>query len=396
MISRRAFFKLAGLGALALLEAAEARRAHALSDWRELLVSYRNGALNNYWEQNGRRALLASHLYSGIFLRDSFWGTLGLEDADYASDCYRWFAERQFENGQVPSAVALYPEQANLFAPQDDEGTLLFVIASDWLARTRHKIETDRVTRAYEFIQTHAPEDVYVTAPGAFRYWLDTVQFEVSDALAYNQGLLCLARRAMVNLGLGQVNEGHVAAAQRAYRSFFDARAGYVRCARASRFASAQDVSALLPEFLSRYLYGEVILSDESVIAHANHVLTTASVWNRDGTLAGIKVFSSASGAFFPMNWFYVPGLNLPGRYHNGGHWPLFSIVLLALAYRITRGEMYARRAGELVWNELASDPRSKEFVVMTPGAVGTFDADRTDYTWNALIPAACRWAGLA
>lgn len=393
-LTRRAFLSLTGLAALSLLLHPQAQAAEQ-TDWRELLVHYRNGALNNYWEQNGRRALLASRLYPGIFIRDSFFGTLGLEDSQFGSDCYRWFAESQMEQGQIRSAVPLLPDQANLLQAHDDEGTLLFVIASDWLTRAHRKIEPQPVVRAYDFAQTHTQEDFYVSPPGAFRYWLDTMQLEVSDALAYNQGLLCLARRAMVNLGLAKVNEGHVAAAQRGYRSFFDNARGYVQCAKASRFASAQDVSALLPEFLSRYLYNEAILSDSMVLAHVNRILGNAAVLARNGTLVGLKVLSASSGAFFPPAWFFVPGDNIPGRYHNGAHWPLYSIVILALAYQITRSSTYARQIGEMVWNELAADPHSKEFVVLTPGAVGTSDPARSDYTWNSLIPIACRWSGL-
>lgn len=396
MISRRHFLKFSALTALAVIGASNTRQAAAQSDWRELLVAYRNGALNNYWEQNGRRALLASHLYPGMFMRDSFLGALGLEDADLGSACYRWFAESAMPSGQIRSAVPLTPEQANLLQSQDDEGSLLFLIASDWLVRTRHKVEPERVVRAYGFVQAHAPSDFYVSAPGAFRYWLDTVRLPASDTLAYNQGLFCLARRALVRLGLARVNEGHVAAAQRAYRSFFDAALGYVKCAHASLLASVQDVSALFPEFLSRYLYGEAILSDAMVLAHVRRILGNASVLARDHTLAGIKVLSLPTGAFLSPAWFDVPGLNRAGNYQNGAHWPLYSIVMLALAYQITRDPTYARQIGELVRNELAADAHSKEFIVLTPGAVGTFDPVRSDYSWNALIPVACRWAGLA
>jgi hypothetical protein len=48
------------------------------------------------------------------------------------------------------------------------------------------------------------------------------------------------------------------------------------------------------------------------------------------------------------------------------------------------------------VYNELAQDHQSKEVIRLTPGAVGSFDALRCNYTWNALTSAACRWAGLA
>lgn len=393
MIKRRIFLQLTALTGLSLLT--PARTIAESVNWRDLLIHYRNGALNNYWEKNGRRALKASRIYPGIYLRDALWGTLGLQDMDYLRDCYQWFADAQLENGQIRGAVALEPELTGELESHDDESTLLFILASERLRRAQHKVETSQVERAYAFAQTHVIDDLYISPPGAFRYWLDTMLLERADALAYIQGMFCLARRAMASLGWGDVNEGHVVAAQRGYRSFFDSTRGYVSCGKFSRFASAQDVSAVFPEFLSRYLYDERILEDEMLVRHANRILANASVNAHDGTLVGIKNLSAANGAFFSPTWFAVPGLNLPGVYQNGGHWPLYSLVLLALAYSITREARYERWVGELVWNELVQTLQSQEFIVLSPGAVGTSDSARADYSWNALIPVALQWCGL-
>jgi hypothetical protein len=51
---------------------------------------------------------------------------------------------------------------------------------------------------------------------------------------------------------------------------------------------------------------------------------------------------------------------------------------------------------GQMVVNELAVDRQPKEFIRLTPGAIGTFDPGRSNYTWNALIRTACEWCGLA
>jgi hypothetical protein len=395
MLKRRAFLQLSGLTVLSLLAPAHSK-ADEQATWSELLVHYRNGALNNYWEQNGRRAMLASRLYPGIYIRDGlFWGPLALEDPKFGADCYKWFADSQMESGQIRSAIALEPGVTGELESHDDEGTLLFVLASDWLSRARHKIEMERVERAYGYVETHVVNDLYVSPPGAFRYWLDTVELDTAETLAYNQGMLCLARRALLNLGSRRVNEGNVAAAQRGYRAFFDAASGYVKCGSASRFAFAQDVSALFPEWLSRYLYGEPILDDEMIVRHTNRILANAAVRGNDGTLVGIKVLSTSGGSFFSPAWFFAPGLNRPGVYHNGAHWPLYSIVMLTMCYRITGDERYAKSIGELVVNELTHLGHSLEFIALSPGAVGTIDPARADYTWNALIPLACRWCGL-
>jgi hypothetical protein len=388
-ISRRGFLKLSGaaLGALTL--------AHVPStgDWPGLLDDYEAAARGNIVEVEGRRALLSSPLYPGIYVRDSLFGAWGLGDAALGFDCYQWFAETQLESGQVRTAAPLHPHEH--FEPQDDESSLLFVIASDWLRRRGYRLDEERIARAYAWVQTHVRDHTYISPPGPFRYWADTVSPNFSEAIAYNQGLLCLARRAMTSMGLGGVTAGDVAAARECYRSFYDATWGYLTLGKHSRFARTQDVSAIFPEFLSRYLYDEPILADEMVVSHAARIRRNASVYYADGRLAGLKVISAASGDFLPQTWFHAPTLNSPGEYHNGGYWPLYTLVALALAYAITGYNLYTQIIAQLVVNELAADHQPKEIIKLAPGQVGTFDPARANHTWNALIRAACVWCGL-
>jgi len=394
--SRRHFIKLAGAAALGVLAPWRLGSVNAAEDWHDLLGYYGASTRSNIVEISGRRALLSSRLYPGTCIRDAlFWGPLALGDANLGLECYQWFAETQMENGQIRSAVPLHPEEAQWLEPKDDEGGLLFVIASDWLRRQGFALDTSRIERAYAWVQTHVRNHTYISSRGPFRYWADTVSPNVSEAITHNQGLLCLARRAMRNMGLGGVTDQDVAAAQARYRSFYNAGLRYVTLGKYSNFAWAQDISVVFPEFLSRYLYNEPILTDAMAVGHVERILRNAAVYFADGRLAGIKVISSSRGAFLPQSWFFASGLNPPGDYQNGGYWPVYSIVALALAYSITHDVKYAQIIEQLVVNELAPDHQSKEIIRLTPGAVGTFDPARSNYTWNALIPTACWWCGL-
>lgn len=397
-LSRRAFLLAA---ALALMGGCRPKASFPsdTEGWHELLLDYEQCARDNVVEVDGRRAMLASPLYPCTYIRDAlFWGPLALGDSDLGLDCYLWFAGSQLPSGQIRSAVALRPAQEPLCIPTDDEGTLLFVIASDWLDSQghRHSLDMDRIAAAYAWVQTHVRDDLYVSAPGPFRYWADTVSPDVEEVISHNQGLLCLARRAMVRLGLLGVSEAQVLAAQQGYRSFYSATDGYVHLGKNSRFAKAQDISAVFPEFLSRYLYGERILSDQMVLSHVTRILGNAAVYTAGRRLAGIKVISSPGGGFLDPSWFHEPSLNPRGDYQNGGYWPMYTIVALALAYSISRSETYKATVAQLVINELAEDHQPKEVIRLTPGAVGTFDPARCNYAWNALIALACRWSGLA
>jgi hypothetical protein len=392
-LSRRNFLRLSGLvlGGVLLNRIGLAK---PWIDWRSLLPLYEASARRNIVSVNGRRAMLSARLYPGIYIRDAlFWGPLALGDAALGYECYRWFAESQLESGQIRSAVPLDPEDAGWLEPKDDEGGLLFVIAADWLRQHGYRPDAERIERAYGWVQEHVRDHAYISPRGPFCYWADTVSPDVDEVISYNQGLLCLCRRAMVNMGLGGVGEADVAAAQARYRGFY--AGGYVRLGRYSHFAAALDNSAVFPEFLSRYLYGESILADGMVLGHVRRLVERAAVYRDDGILAGIKVISSATGEFLPPEWFFAPEINSAGNYQNGGYWPMYTLVALALAYQIGGDESLARLAGQLVVNELGSDPRSKEIIQLAEEYLGSYDPDRTDYTWNALIGTACQWGGL-
>ena len=131
------------------------------------------------------------------------------------------------------------------------------------------------------------------------------------------------------------------------------------------------------------------------VVSHAARIVGNASVSDANGRLAGIKIISGENGEFLPQDWFFAAGLNPPGDYQNGGYWPLYTHVMLALAYAITSDPRYASLVEALVRYELESDHHSKEMIRLSPGLVGTFQDVRVDYTWNALIPLALRWAGI-
>jgi len=154
--------------------------------WRSLLPDYERSARDNIVTVDGRRAMLASRLYPCTYIRDAlFWGPLALDDDALGFECYRWFADSLLPSGQARSAVALRPADEHLCIPTDDEGTLLFVIASDWLAGRGHPVDARQVESAYRFVQTHVRDDLYLSAPGPFRYWADTVNPEVELRTAF-------------------------------------------------------------------------------------------------------------------------------------------------------------------------------------------------------------------
>ena len=402
---RRTFLKLLGATGAVLgvsevytLLAGETPSLVAASPISGLLPYYFNEARRNVVIKNKRRAMLSSHVYpKATFVRDAFYGPLAMNDINLSADCYRWFAETQNpDTGQIRTAVPFLAENEHLFQIWDDDSTLLFVLWSAWLKRNRVKLDTTYVERAWPFIQAHLRDDFYLTPPQPFCYWADTVAFDTPERIAHNQGLYVLAVRAMLEHGWGGVVAADYDRAVGRYREFYRPDWGAMTLGKDSWWGGQIDVSVLFPEFLLRWLYKEAALPDEVIRNTMDRYRQIAPVYKDNKTLAGLKVICAPDGSFLPPEKFAVPELNEPGHYQNGGYWPMYTLVSLALRYQIGPEKDLKSLIETLVRLELGPDRRSKEIIILAPGVAGVFDPNRSGYTWNALIPPALRWAGVA
>jgi hypothetical protein len=400
--SRRDVLKLIGATG-AVLAASEVyavfsndSSVEAASSITPLLRYYLTDARNNVVVKNKRRAMLSSRVYpKATFVRDSLYGPLALNDVNLGADCYRWFAETQNpDTGQIRCAVPFDPKNEFLFQIWDDDSSLLFVIWAAWLARNRIKIDPTVVEKAWSFVKTHVINDFHLTPALPFCYWADTVQFDTPERVAHNQGLYTLAARAMLEHGWGNVAAADVDRARARYTEFYRPDFGFMTLGKDSWWADKLDISVLFPEFLSRWLYNESTLPDEVIRSTVDRYLPLASVYKKDKSLAGLKVICAPDGSFLPPERFSVPSLNDPGHYQNGGYWPMYTLIALALRYKLAPDPSLKARIETLVRAELA-DRRSKELIILAPGVEGATDPARSGYTWNALIAPALKWAGV-
>ncbi len=372
--------------------------AAAASSITPLLYYYYADARNNVIYRNRRRAMLSSHVYpKATFVRDSLYGPLALNDVNLSAECYRWFAETQNpDTGQIRCAVPFDPKNEFLFQVWDDDSSLLFVIWSAWLKRNRISLDPAYAEKAWSFIKTHLHNDFHLTPALPFCYWADTVQFDTPERVAHNQGLYVLAVRSMLEQGWGGVVAADYDRARARYAEFFRPDFGFMTLGKDSWWADKIDVSVLFPEFLLRWLFKESALPDEMIRSTVDRYLPLASVYKQDKTLAGLKVICAPDGSFLPPERFAVPSLNGPGHYQNGGYWPMYTLIALALRYQIAPDKDLKTLIETLVRTELAKDRRSKEIIILAPGVEGATDPNRSGYTWNALIGSALKWAGVA
>ncbi len=363
-----------------------------------LLPDYFASARNNSVTRNGQRAMLSSHIYpKATFIRDAFYGPLAMNDVALSAECYQWFARTQDRStGQIRTAVPFDPADEPLFAPGDDDSTMLFIIWSAWLKRNRVPIDAAAIEKAFAFVESHVQDDQFVSPAGGFCYWADTVKFDAPERIAHNQGLYVLTLHAMPWLGLDRVADRNIANAQSHYADFFRSDLGAMTLGKDTWWNDKLDISALFPEFLLRWLYNQSALPDATVRSTLDRFQQIASAYRADHSLAGLKVICAADGSFLGRERFLAPELNWPGDYHNGGYWPMYTLTALAMRYHITPDAAIRQLIAHLVEIELAADHSSKEVIVLAPNAVGSVDPGRSGYTWNALIVPALKWAGVA
>ncbi len=372
--------------------------AEAASSVTPLLWYYFNDTRHNVVFKNRRRAMLSSHVYpKATFVRDSFYGPLALNDAFLGAECYRWFAETQNPaTGQIRCAVPFDPKNEYLFQIWDDDSSLLFVIWSAWLRRNQINLDPVYAEKAWSFVRTHLHNDFHLTPAQPFCYWADTVQFDTPERVAHNQGLYVLAVRSMLEHGWCNVLAADYDRARARYAEFFRPDIGLMTLGKDSWWADKIDISVLFPEFLLRWQYNESALPDEVIRSTVDRYVALATVTKQDKTLAGLKVICAPDGSFLPPEHFSVPSLNDPGHYQNGGYWPMYTLIALALRYKLAPDKDLKALIETLVRIELAKDRRSKEIIILAPGVEGAIDPNRSGYTWNALIAPALRWAGVA
>jgi hypothetical protein len=104
-----------------------------------------------------------------------------------------------------------------------------------------------------------------------------------------------------------------------------------------------------------RWLFSEAALSDDAIRSTTNRFIQTVSIFDNNA-IAGIKVICASDGSFLPPEKFYVTVLNRPGDYQNGGHWPMYTLTILARRYKSNPNPTLKQTIEQSVMAELAID----------------------------------------
>ncbi|MCL5025184.1 MAG: hypothetical protein M1531_01610 [Chloroflexi bacterium] len=377
-VGRRQFLGMALAGSLSALTIRNRAPALAPDESDFSLPSFRSLSLRtarNCVSSTGDWVRPGGPYYE-MYTRDAFWITMALRDVELSNRIYRRLADRQLESGQIPTLLLRDGGREG----KEDESTILYLLWTYYLWRAGVRLQSEPVYKAWQFVDRHVQRGRYVTGPGTYHYWMDTLSFGTPDVISYNQGLYAVAARCVQKMGV-EPSLLKVSNAEKQYRALYSPEWQTVTLSEKSNLI---DVSCLTGEYMAYHLTGQPILSDDHVQSTLSYFATATYP---EGDFLGYRVTSQPVGDYLDPAWLPASTDNLPGEYQNGGSWLLYDALALGVAALhndpTARGLLLAR-----IRSEVRTDRSLHEYLSTNPVSpyFGVGPAYRRDYGWNAFV----------
>ena len=352
-----------------------------------------------------------------MYLRDSFYALNGIHNRELNEEVFSVWAENQGADGAINTLVE--PNLANVERKSNDSTPLWLM----WALLNRRRFGTQlpmkKVRKAAEYcLRTYDPRHVGVCWAQFVMGQLDVIRYpEGTSAICENQGMLAVIARAIKELQIAGVSETisdeYLGKTEELYRNYYDPTRKFMRPAR--DIGDAIGFAEIFPEFLSLWLFGRKMLSDEMVVNHLDRIPTM--MHRKDcphpeagGAVRPILIGLPEAGAgasswkYFTEKWhpmvsdsFAASYANqgMDGIYYNGGSW--MRIEVCGYVTGQLHGWSGATKAiANRLWAELNIDPEfptSQEYLATDP-AHPFFGYHRV-FAWNSFILLALELAGL-
>jgi hypothetical protein len=349
-----------------------------------------------------------------MYLRDSFFALNGVHNRELNENVFNVWAENQGTDGAINTLVE--PNLANVERKSNDSTPLWLMWAFLNRRRFGTKLPMEKIRKAAEYcFRTYDPRREGLCWAQFVMGQLDVIQYpEGTSTICENQGMLAVTLRVIKELqipGVSEtISEGYLGKAEELYRSYYDPSRKFLRPAR--DIADAIGFAEIFPEYLSLWLFGRKILTDEMVVNHLDQI--PAMMSRRDcphpeaggavrpifiGLPQGGKPWSYFNESWHPMisDSFAANYANhgMDGIYYNGGSW--MRIEVCGYVTGKLHGWSAATKAiRNRLWAELniSSDfPTSQEYLA-TDAAHSFFGYHRV-FAWNSFILQALEQANL-
>lgn len=349
-----------------------------------------------------------------MYMRDSFFALNGIYNRELNEGVFNLWAANQGPDGAINTLIE--PYMANLERKANDSTPLWLI----WALRNRERFGTDlpidKIRRAAEYcLRTYDKRHDGVCWAQFVMGQLDVINFpEGTSDICENQGMFAVMLRIIKELNIPRISNGisedYIAKAEDVYRSYYDARLKFVRPAR--NISDAIGFGDIFPEFLSLWLFGRKILTDEMLINHLDHLplllpRKDAPYSELAGTVRPIFIGlkKDATGwAYFTDSWHPMISKehaanyadhNMDGIYYNGGSWLRIEICGYAA------GKLHGwNKADQAIANRLWAEtnispdfPTSQEYLATDPRH--PFFGYHRVFAWNAFVFQALQMAGM-
>jgi hypothetical protein len=349
-----------------------------------------------------------------MYLRDSFFALNGVHNRELNERVFNVWAENQGTDGAINTLVE--PNLANVERKSNDSTPLWLMWAFLNRRRFGTKLPMEKVRKAAEYcLGTYDPRREGLCWAQFVMGQLDVIQYpEGTSTICENQGTLAVTLRVIKELEIPGVSEtipeGYLGKAEELYRGYYDPSRKFLRPAR--DIADAIGFAEIFPEYLSLWLFGRKILTDEMVVNHLDQI--PAMMSPRDcphpevggavrpiliGLPQGGKPWSYFNEKWHPMisDSFAASYRNhgMDGIYYNGGSWMRIEVCGYVTG-KLHGWSAAAKAIRNRLWAELniSSDfPTSQEYLA-TDAAHSFFGYHRV-FAWNSFILQALEQANL-
>ena len=349
-----------------------------------------------------------------MYLRDSFFATNGIHNRELNEGVFDLWAANQGEDGAINTLVE--PYKANLERKSNDSTPLWLM----WALQNRKRFGTglpmDKIRKAAEYcLRTYDRRHDGTCWAQFVMGQLDVIDYpEGTSELCENQGMFAVTLRVIKELKIPgvseKISEDYIAKTESVYRSYYDPVLKFVRPTK--KISDAIGFGEIFPEFLSLWLFGRKILTDEMLIDHLERIPVLlprkdAPYPAAGGTLRpvfiglrkGGKGWDYFTDAWHPMiskeHGANYANHNMDGIYYNGGSWMRIEIC------GYVAGKLHGwTKADQAIANRLWAEinispdfPTSQEYLATDPSH--PFFGYHRVFAWNAFVLRALEMAGL-
>jgi hypothetical protein len=348
-----------------------------------------------------------------MYMRDSFFALNGIHNRELNEGVFDLWGANQGEDGAINTLVE--PFMSNLERKSNDSTPLWLMWALQNRTRFGSILPMEKVRKAAEYcLRTYDRRHDGVCWAQFVMGQLDVISFpEGTSDMCENQGMLAVTLRVIKELKIPgvseQISEGYIEKTESVYRSYYDPALKFLRPT--GNIADAIGFGEIFPEFLSLWLFGHKILTDEMLINHLERIplllpRKDAPYPEAGGTVRPIFIGLTKDGKgwdYFTDAWHPMiskehganyANHNMDGIYYNGGSW--MRIEICGYVAGKLHGWTKANHAiANRLWAEINISPEfptSQEYLATDPSH--PFFGYHRVFAWNSFVLRALEMAG--